>query len=279
MAWRSALLISLCVWSGACTSPTHRIDRYAGRHGFESDKVEGNGFQHRVYRANLGRSSGVLHVYIEGDGTPFSSRSTVAEDPTPRDPVMLRLMALDPSPSLYLGRPCYFDLYRDAGCSPVYWTTRRFSPEVVDSLTRALLSELARPRASQVELYGHSGGATLAVLLAERTPGVTRVVTIGANLDINAWTALHGYSPLTGSLNPAELRWQYLPPPMLHLVGSADTNTPPALIETVVASGRIAGRVQVINGYTHNCCWEEIWPGVLSEAPGDVLAVSAAARH
>jgi hypothetical protein len=164
-----------------------------------------------VYRrkARAGQS-GALHVYIEGDGRPFLEPTTVAFDPTPRDPLMLRLMALDPAPSVYLGRPCYFGLDHDRGCNPAYWTVRRFAPEVVDSLAAALRSEAARSAARSIELYGHSGGGTL-------------------------------------------------------MVGSGDTNTPPALVESAALKTGAIGSVRIVPGYTHNCCWQEIWSGVVSD--------------
>jgi hypothetical protein len=46
---------------------------------------------------------------------------------------------------------------------------------------------------------------------------VTRIVTIGANLDIKAGAALHGYNDLTGSSNPLDIEWCGAAPQMLHL--------------------------------------------------------------
>jgi pimeloyl-ACP methyl ester carboxylesterase len=136
----------------------------------------------------------------------------------------------------------------------------------VDSLATALHTEAARSGATSIEIYGHSGGGTLAVLLSARIPAVTRVVTIGANLDTDAWCALHGYSPLLGSLNPAVLNLHPDGVRLLHLVGSDDTNTPPALVESAAARTGAIGSVRIVRGYTHNCCWQEIWRRVLSDA-------------
>jgi hypothetical protein len=272
-------LVSCALWLTACGAPTRKIDQYAKGQGFQTDVISGSIFQHRVYRGHAGSlHGGTLHVYIEGDGSPFLEPTIVTPDPTPRDPVMLRLMALDRAPSVYLGRPCYFDLHNDQSCNASYWTVRRFSPEVVDSLTAALLSEAARAQATSLEIFGHSGGATLAVLLSGRVHAVTRVVTIGANLDINAWTDLHGYSRLAGSLNPTEIRWHASPPQMLHLVGSKDSNTPPALVAAAAARAG-GGVVRVIEGYTHNCCWEKIWPAILDESLNESLETPQSAIH
>ncbi len=228
----------------------------------------GVAFRHRVYRnqAAIRRASGSLHIYIDGDGRPFITPTTVALDPTPRDPLMLRLMALDPAPSVYLGRPCYLGLSRDRNCNPGYWTLERFSPEVVESLLGALRAEIDRSGAHSVELYGHSGGGSLAMLLAARVPEVTRIVTIGANLDTAAWCSLHGYTPLLGSLNPVEQGPLSPAVRILHLVGSEDTNTPPQLIRSAAGA---SGSVHVVQGYTHNCCWQEIWHSVLADSRYD----------
>jgi dienelactone hydrolase len=254
-------LLTGCVGPG--TLPAH-FTRLAG---FQEDLVAGSTFRHRIYRrqGRAGEDAGVLHVYIEGDGRPFLQPTTVAFDPTPRDPLMLRLMALDPSPSVYLGRPCYFGLSHDKGCDPSYWTVRRFSPEVVDSLAVVLRAEEIRAGAHSIQLYGHSGGGTLAVLLAARIPNVTRVVTIGANLDTAAWCSLHGYTPLLGSLNPAELPHSSDRAAVLHLVGSKDTNTPPELVESAAARAGESGAVRIIPGFTHTCCWEGVWARVLRD--------------
>jgi hypothetical protein len=263
---RAFALIVLGALLGACASPAARVDRLAARAGFGKAIVVGARFRHVVYRNSAQGGAGVLHVYIEGDGSPFEQRNLIAADPTPRAPLMLSLMAEDPAPSIYLGRPCYFGLQADAGCGPLFWTFRRFAPEVIDSMESALRAEIARSGARHVDLFGHSGGAALAVLLAQRVNSVVRVVTIGAPLDIAAWCKLHGYSPLAGSVNPVEA------PPgrpgleFLHLVGEKDANTPPALVETA-ARARGGEPVRVLAGLDHQCCWAPVWRGVLSTMP------------
>jgi hypothetical protein len=269
----TGFLAVLCL--AACASPARRADDLARRSGFTREVVTGNGFLHRIYRntaaARIERAGGslaaaaALHVYIEGDGTPYRRADRIAADPTPRDPLMLRLMALDRAPSVYLGRPCYFEPDRDPACRSIFWTLRRYGPEVLASMEAVLSAERDRAGAGRVVLFGHSGGGTLAVLLAQRADAVARVVTIGANLDLAAWCRLHHYSALTGSEDPVA------EPPragiqILHLVGADDRNTPPVL---VIAAARARGGepVRVIAHQDHNCCWETVWPGILAETP------------
>jgi len=259
----------------ACASPARRADEAARGFGFEKQIVAGAGFRHVVYRNSRAPGGGsadgvaagsVLHVYIEGDGTPFRRRVEVTKDPTPHNLLMLRLMSEDTAASIYVGRPCYFGLYADRECTPVMWTLRRYSPEIVDSMAAAIRAESSRSGARTLEIYGHSGGGTLALLIAERLISVSRVVTIGANLDVGAWTKLHGYSALEGSIDPVKVAARtHLE--VLHLVGSNDLNTPPALVQSA-ARARGGETVRVIPGFDHACCWESLWPSILKEPPG-----------
>jgi hypothetical protein len=248
----------------ACASPPERSDALAERFGFSKEIVSGAAYRHVVYRNAVHDAGATLHVYIEGDGTPFLNRTVIADDPTPHDPLMLRLMAEDAAPSVYLGRPCYFGLHADPGCGPEAWTSRRFAPEILDSMGSVLRSERLRSGASRVALFGHSGGGALAVLLAAREPSVVRVVTVGATLDVAAWCELHGYSPLTGSLDPARLPLERKDVEVLHWVGQKDTNTPPAFI---AAAARARDEpMRVVAGFDHNCCWIRMWQDILDAA-------------
>lgn len=245
----------------ACTSPAARIDRIAARAGLVREILPGASFRHVVYRPASPRFGAELHVYIEGDGTPYLDRDTVAADPTPRAPLALYLMRLDPSPSLYLGRPCYFGLAEDPGCNAGYWTLKRFAPEVVQSLAAALEIEISRAGQRHVTLIGHSGGATLALLVADRVPEVDRVITIAGNLDVAGWTRLHHYSPLSGSLDPLTGGPHRSNLELIHFAGGEDRTIPAAMIEA--AAQRLGGRVTVMPGFGHECCWERVWPALL----------------
>jgi len=177
--------------------------------------------------------------------------------------VMLRLMALDPGPAIYLGRPCYLGLASRAPCTPEDWTTRRYSPRVVKSMASALATIAGRMAGNRLELFGHSGGGTLAVLLARRVPNVVRVVTLAGNLDHRAWSEIHGYSPLDQSLNPIDEGPLPQGIVQLHLVGERDRNIPPELVER---AARLLGngKIRILPDVTHICCWEAQWPAVLA---------------
>jgi len=225
--------------------------------------VEGVGYRHRVVVQGAVDGASRVHVYLEGDGRPYATRQLPAGDPTPRRRLARELMSLDPAPAIYLARPCYEGLADAPGCGPALWTGARYGEAVVASLA-AVLERLRVERAIEhCTLIGYSGGGVLAMLLAERVAAVDRVVTVAANLDLEAWAAAHDYSPLVGSLNPA--RRSALPPRVaqLHYAGGRDRNVPPALIEAALR-GQIGARLVIVDEAAHARGWAAVWPVLLA---------------
>lgn len=246
---------------GACMTPAEKFDQTAASLGLQREEVLGKGFQHILYWRK-GGSHQALHVYLDGDGTPMVA-GRPADDPTPRNPLMLRLLSLDPGPAVYVGRPCYHGLAATAGCSSDMWCTARYSERVVSSLAAAIRGIMTARGHDRISFFSHSGGGTLAMLLAERFPETRTIVTIAANLDIDAWAVHHGIPRLQASLNPA------LRPPIqdsvvqLHYVGSRDEIVPPTLIAPSVKGAN--AEFILVGGYDHLCCWTELWPAILSK--------------
>jgi hypothetical protein len=243
----------------ACGSPAHQWRQRVTEVGFGTTITTGDAFRH-VVLDKPGRPSRVLHVYVDGDGTPWEG-NTPAADPTPRNTLVLELMRLDERASLYLGRPCYHGV-TDPGCSAALWTSERYSDSVVSSMAAALRPHLARRAAERVAFIGYSGGGALSMLLAARVPETAAVITLASNLDTDAWTAHHRYLRLTGSLNPAA---QAPLPPRLyqrHYVGARDRVVPPHVL-----SGGLVDRATVVlvPGFDHVCCWERLWPSILAD--------------
>ncbi len=247
-----------------CAAPGAKLRALAVDFGFQEITLQGQPFVHASF-LHGGTSAGhVLHVYIEGDGRPFPRLGEFAVDPTSRDPLMLKLMRLDPAPSLYLGRPCYNGLYNKEHCTPIYWTSRRYAPEVVQSMLIALRAYLATAPFDDIVLIGHSGGGTLAMLMARQLPQTRALVTIAANLDIVTWAQMHGYTPLTGSLNPAHDVNHTATFYQLHLAGAEDREVPYQIIAKGLGDSG-APTLRVVDGFDHNCCWETYWSGILHE--------------
>jgi len=249
--------------------------------GFSECLAHTEGFPHRLF-LNLrgGPAQQRLHVYLEGDGSPWLNRRVIAADPTPRHPLMLELMTLDPGPSVYLGRPCYHGLADAPGCGARQWTSGRYAEEVIDSLETVLRDLMERHGFDRLDLFGHSGGGTLAVLLGERLAERTdTIVTLAGNLDVAAWSAHHGFSPLHASLDPAKR--PPLPPAIRqrHYAAAQDRNVPPAVVQPYFRRRDLP--VTVIDEFDHACCWQRIWPSILKEMKSQAEAsrrVTPAAR-
>lgn len=263
MGLASFLAVPLSFFTIGCTTPSHSFHQQATDLGFHSQTYQGSDFVHQVY-VHQKPFSESLHIYLGGDGTPWKDIDRIASDPTPRNPIMLRMMALDTNTSVYVGRPCYHGLFQGSECHPRWWTSARYSESVIESL-RAVLTQISEEQKKRrMVLFGYSGGGTLAMLLAARLPFVQGVVTIAGNLDIEAWTDYHSFSSLTGSLNPASL------PPLgdhivqIHFLGGQDTVVPPQLVERTINRQGKHSRV-VIEDIDHECCWEVMWPKILRE--------------
>ena len=248
----------------ACASPAERLRGRADGLGLSHQILSANGFALEAFHKTGAKDKAALHVYLEGDGLAWASLNQVAADPTPRNPLMLKLMAQDGAPSLYVGRPCYNGHAEDPGCSPLLWTHRRFAPEVVESMAEALRVFLRGKAHSGLVFLGHSGGGALALLLASRFPETLAVVTVAGNADINAWADHHGYSRLQGSLNPADFPAGAFPE--FHYLGGKDQNIPPTLFLPILKK-RPNARVETFAGFDHVCCWESVWPEILSRLP------------
>jgi pimeloyl-ACP methyl ester carboxylesterase len=164
--------------------------------------------------------SDVLTVYIEGDGFAYAALGRRSMDPTPTDPLALRLAIQHPGNGAvaWLARPCQYGP-RTRNCQSDYWTIARYSPEVIDSASAALDQLKAHTEgATRLVLVGYSGGGALAALLAERRHDVAALVTVAANLDLGSWVKSRGLTPLSRSLDPASDAAKLSDMPQVHFV-------------------------------------------------------------
>jgi len=256
-------LVSLLLIVG-CSSASTSFDRVAINSGFQTTYVQGLNFRLTVYENLIPSDKGILHVYLGGDGTPWFEGRYVTDDPTPLNPIMLKLMKLDKTSAVYLGRPCYHQHNASQGCNKTLWTNKRYSPIVVDNMAVAINQYMLQRNFHQVKLFGFSGGGTLAMLLAPRITNISTVVTVAGNLDIDTWTMHHGYLPLTGSLNPAKQPPLPLHIRQLHLLGLQDKSVPPYITKPVINKQKNAQYIELKRA-NHQCCWNSIWSSTLSK--------------
>jgi dienelactone hydrolase len=259
----NTLAISLVLLLCGCQDLTARATRIASDAGLGVSAVPGTQYRHQVFSSPLIAGT-PLYVFIEGDGSPWRRNGTlVADDPTPHHALALELATRTPGSVIYLGRPCYFSARNDAACESRVWSSQRYSALVVESMAAVANRYAAANNSHCVILVGYSGGGTLAVLMAPLIPAACAVVTIAADLDIEAWTAWHGYLPLEGSLNPATQAALEPLIQQLHLVGDRDTTVPPRLSRRYFDRLN-SDQVWHFAAFDHVCCWVETWPEIIT---------------
>ena len=257
-----ATAVAILLLATACATPARRFTERASASGLSLEWVSGTAFQHAVFSRSRAATRS-LHVYLDGDGTPAFD-GVAASDPTPRHPLVLELMARDRGPVLYLGRPCYHGAAPPVtACRSELWTSERYSEVVVASMATALRRVMHDRGAERLVWFGYSGGGVLAMLLAPRFPETVAVVTVAANLDLDAWTAVHGYAALRGSLNPARQPAWPRPVYRRHYAGAADRVVPSDIVRRGAGD---PATVVVVPAYDHTCCWPAMWPAIVEDA-------------
>jgi dienelactone hydrolase len=271
---RKFLLLAISVLLAACTSlpaPETRRDlanALAARKGWQRVVIPSGTFELTAYVPRVQKTGDELTVYIEGDGFAWVSPSQPSGDPTPINPIGLKLaLAHIDGNAVYLARPCQYGDAQASKCEPRYWMEQRFAPEVIESENKALDVLKAQVHARELTLVGYSGGGAVAALLAARRNDVTRLITVAGNLDHAAWTRHHQVLQLTGSLNPADEIDALKTVRQWHFVGGQDKIVPPSLVETFANRFPSSQRPMVIvePSYTHDCRWAENWARLLEK--------------
>lgn len=279
--WRCARRLSLTLVPlltpllSGCASVPNVIPDIVSHYRLQESVVSSDLYDLRVYRNQVAATE-YLHIYVPGDGVPWLHRVFIATDPTPKNSLVLHMVGVDKNPALFLGRPCYYGLHESRNCHYDLWTQARFSERVVSSMVQAVQTLLQDQPHKKVILFGVSGGGTLVTLMAPRIPEVVAVVTVVGNLNTDLWTQEHHYQALRDSLNPYDM--QNFPENIrqIHLIGGQDTNVTAAVTQSYVA--KFGGDVWEYPGYSHGCCWLDIWPGVLQGVHKKVLSAAGELR-
>lgn len=239
-----------------------RISQHAG---MTHTEVSAGSFRLTLFARVLDPAAPVV-VYIEGDGLAWKSRSEPSHDPTPRNPVGLKLAGIDRSPNvIYLARPCQYSW--SAKCSATYWTGRRFSEEVIAAMDQAL--DVLKPPGVAVHLVGYSGGAAIAILMAARRGDVASIRTVAGNLDSEGVNRAHKVSAMPHSLNPIDEASRVSHIPQRHLVGGMDPVVPPFIADGYVRRSGYdrCAKIVLITAASHEDGWEKVWQDAWATLP------------
>jgi pimeloyl-ACP methyl ester carboxylesterase len=242
--------------------------------GFESKVFQTQTFRIAGFQ-KVRSSNGNIVVYIEGDGFAWVDRYTISENPTPINPVALKLATLDLSQHVvHLARPCqYVDTVKERSCDKRAWTSHRFSKGVIDSYSD-ILDEISSSNGSVTfHLVGFSGGGAVAALLASQRSDVASLRTIAGNLDHVRLNKTRKVSQLTGSLDPMKGSLNLRSIPQIHYSGTNDKTVPSWVARSFAAAVGNGSCVQVINvrNVDHMDGWENIWRSAYKTLPTCVL--------
>jgi hypothetical protein len=237
--------------------------KLAAEGSLESRWVDSGRFRHLVLSNEVRGDH--LRIYVDGDGEPWIRETRVAIDPTPANPVLLRLMHDATHPAAYLGRPCYFGTATDQECAQRWWTFDRYGQVVVDSMCNAANRVSRELGAQTVGLVGYSGGGAIVVGMSACTEKLVAVSTIAGNLDPQAWAEHHGYSALNDlvPLEPAATRQNHVDE--AHWQCRDDRNIPPPITDGYFAVRESAIR-HIIDSCSHSTGWERHWPQIIDMA-------------
>ena len=282
-AWRWVFISLLCCLSCACTTLTFSerlaaADTIASGAGFKRQAMSAGQFTVVSYQ-KIQSSHKVLTVYIEGDGRSYITRTRVSSNPTPSNPMALRLAAADTQSHniVYLARPCQFVATdTDPECHAKYWTLYSYSPEVVASLNAAVDQLKVQHGFTEINLVGFSGGGALVVLMASQRQDVISIRTVAGNLDIEAFTRFHKVTLMTGSLNPVDFSAAVAAIPQRHFIGAEDDVVPKNIAESYLSyfDQKECINLQVVEGATHLTGWVERWPTFMAQPISAVIPAS-----
>jgi len=207
----------------------------------------------------------LLSVYVEGDGLAWMSRSNISSNPTPLNPVALKLAIIDNErydhSIVYIARPCqYISKYLNKKCHSKFWTSHRFSEEIIDKFNLVIDKLKVEAGAEKIQLIGFSGGAAIASILSAIRNDIHSLVTVAGNLDHVAINRFNKVSQLSNSLNAIDFSSKIKNIPQHHIIGAQDHLIPELVVDNFIdkqqgnCSKKIVAKVS-----GHGYGWEKFW--------------------
>ena len=254
-----ALLSSGCVSKLSPKVRQQTADTVAQAGNLVQQKIATDDFLLTTYqRFDATSDNKQMVVYIEGDGMAWISRDQLSSNPTPVQPVALKLASIDTNINvLYVARPCqYLWPQKMNRCSSKYWSNKRGSEEVISSINQAISIVKQKQNISSIRLIGYSGGGGIAALIADRRADVSEFVSVSGNLNYKLFTQTHNLSPMNGSIDPITVANQIGSIPQIHYVGADDKIIPKQIALS------FSDKVKVISDVSHDN-WPDKWAQIL----------------
>ena len=273
MTIKLVYFLNIVILLSACTNTLWTSDIQLANTISETARLKSNAYKAGQFivhsRERYNKPGEDLSIYLEGDGLAWVSRTEPSRDPTPDNPIGLRLAALDKAPNvIWIARPCqYTNIVENPLCKHYYWTIGRLSPEIVASVDLAITAAKLSAKATKIHLIGYSGGGGLAILIAARRNDVSTIKTVAGNIDHEAFTNFHQVTPMSQSMDPATVAGSINTIPQWHFYGEDDKVVPKLIGESYLrkAGFKSCSQMQVISSVSHDRGWEARWPRLLQE--------------
>ncbi len=266
----TALSVGLCgcVSSNSLNSRIEIANNIAKQASMVRKQVKTDKFTFTIFE-KITQIDAPATIYIEGDGLAWLSRRTPSRNPTPKNPVALRLAMQDNISEnvIYIARPCqYSPITKSQPCPMEYWTSKRFAKEVVESTNQAIDSLKNKYRLNSFNLVGYSGGGALAALIAIKRDDIDTLRTVAGNIDVSAFNSLHNVSQMPQSLNPADQAYKLSQIPQRHFIGENDKIVPPAIFKSFKSKAGVSDCINytIVPNTTHSKGWENNWKYLMS---------------
>jgi hypothetical protein len=257
------------VFITSCASKLAKAKTIAINVGLESEIIHTSDYKIQSFY-HFSKKGGPLTIYVEGDGQAWLNRTEPSNNPTPRNPLALRLAAIDRGPNvMYLARPCqYVELKTEKHCSIPYWTHKRFAKKIILSINEAINIMVKRSKAKEINLIGYSGGGAVVAMIAAKRKDISSLRTIAGYMDHVSLNHKVKVSPLIGSLDPIRAAPRLKTTPQIHYSGKQDKRVPTWVLKNFIrAVGPSKCIVLLEVNAKHEEGWEEIWERVWSKIP------------
>lgn len=255
-----------CVTTTSIPSPHTRakcISQLAKSVSWKEHTIHTDPFILKAYGKPIQSKNEILTIYIEGDGLAWIADDMLSDNPTPIDPIGLKMAVRDQKNSsiAYLARPCQGVFNQDNVCKSDYWGNLRFSPIVIRSMNQGVDYLKKYYQAKKIIFIGYSGGGTVAALLTAKRKDVVKLITVAAVLDIHEWVNQKSLTPLYGSLDPATFSQDLISTPQTHWIGGKDKIVPKEVAFAFADHFPLRNkpRIIVIPNFDHVCCWSTDW--------------------
>lgn len=254
---RSLFSIALIFLTSACSNSINLNKQafdIASNAGMKPVKFMTDTFLIKGFRQDI--NSDVLYVLIEGDGRAWLNKYTPSKNPTPSNPIGLKIASsLKGKNVLYLSRPCQFLTTLELrSCSSIYWKKQRFNEKVITAY-QDILNKIDIPKV----IMGYSGGGVIATRLASMRTDVKKLYTFASPLSLKHWTQHHDVSNFSNEDDPL-----FMPPlpiniKQTHFIGTKDKIVPSWVVAPYIQKqAASATSLFKIPNYTHSCCWENL---------------------